>query len=254
MWNQLRTDVPSGMSADTITLKGAHGDQIGAYIVRPQGSGPFPGVVLVHHAPGFDELYLEFTRRFAQHGYNAVCPDLYCRLGHGRPDEVTEKMRAAGGIADQQVVDDCVAAATFLKALPTSSGKVGIIGTCSGGRHAMVVGSKSKEFSAIGDLWGGGVVMQTSDLNPKRPVAPIDMTKDVNAPVLGIFGNDDKSPTPEQVNQHEAELKKHGKTYEFHRYDGAGHGFFYYHRPAYRAEAATDGWEKVFAFFAKHLS
>jgi carboxymethylenebutenolidase len=76
----------------------------------------------------------------------------------------------------------------------------------------------------------------------------------VNAPVLGIFGNDDKSPTPEQVDQHEAALKQLGKTYEFYRYDGAGHGFFYYHRPAYRAEAATDGWEKVFAFFAKYLS
>jgi carboxymethylenebutenolidase len=118
----------------------------------------------------------------------------------------------------------------------------------------MVVGSKTKELAAIADLWGGGVVMQPSDLNPKRPVAPIDMTKDVTAPVLGIFGNDDKSPTPEQVDQHEAELKKHGKTYEFHRYDGAGHGFFYYHRPAYRAEQATDAWEKVFAFFAKYLS
>jgi carboxymethylenebutenolidase len=55
------------------------------------------------------------------------------------------------------------------------------------------------------------------------------------------------------VNQHEEELKKHGKTYEFHRYDGAGHGFFYYDRPAYRQEQAVDGWKKVFAFLEKHL-
>ncbi|MFC7540287.1 dienelactone hydrolase family protein [Siccirubricoccus deserti] len=44
-------------------------------------------------------------------------------------------------------------------------------------------------------------------------------------PLLGLFGNDDRAPSPEQVDQHEAELKKHGKNYEFHRYDGAGHGF-----------------------------
>lgn len=163
-------------------------------------------------------------------------------------------MRDQDGVPDQQVVDDCVAAMKWLKALPTGNGKVGIIGTCSGGRHVMVVAGKTKGFDAVADLWGGGVVMQSSELNSKRPVAPIDMTKDVSAPVLGIFGNDDKSPTPEQVDQHEAELKKHGKSYEFHRYDGAGHGFFYYHRPAYRAEQAVDGWEKVFAFFAKHLS
>ena len=53
---------------------------------------------------------------------------------------------------------------------------------------------------------------------------------------------------------HEAELKRHGKTYEFHRYDGAGHGFFYYHTPMYRPEQAMDGWEKVFAFFGRRLS
>ena len=108
-------------------------------------------------------------------------------------------------------------------------------------------------FDAVADLWGGGVVMDATQRSGKRPVAPIDYTKDLRAPLLGIFGNDDKSPSPEQVDQHEAELKKQGKTYEFHRYDGAGHGFFYYHRPSYRAEQATDGWEKVLAFFAEHL-
>ena len=51
----------------------------------------------------------------------------------------------------------------------------------------------------------------------------------------------------------EAELKKHGKNYEFHRYDGAGHGFFYYDRPMYRVEQALDGWKKCFEFFGKHL-
>ena len=96
--------------------------------------------------------------------------------------------------------------------------------------------------------------MEASDLTPKLPVAPIDLTKDLEAPLLGLFGNEDKSPTPAQVDRHEDELKKHGKTYEFHRYDGAGHGFFYYDRPMYRAEQAVDGWSKIFAFFAKHLA
>jgi dienelactone hydrolase len=48
-------------------------------------------------------------------------------------------------------------------------------------------------------------------------------------------------------------LKRHGKAYEFHRYDSAGHGFFYYQTPMYRSEAAMDGWEKVFSFFGRHL-
>ncbi|MGH8057649.1 MAG: dienelactone hydrolase family protein, partial [Candidatus Entotheonellia bacterium] len=53
--------------------------------------------------------------------------------------------------------------------------------------------------------------------------------------------------------QHEAALKQHGKNYEFHMYPGAGHGFFYYDRPAYRQEQAVDGWKKIWAFLAKHL-
>jgi len=84
-------------------------------------------------------------------------------------------------------------------------------------------------------------------------VAPIDYTASLTAPLLGIFGNDDKHPTPEQVDLHEAELKRHAKSYEFHRYDGAGHGFFYYFAPMYRPEAAMDGWAKIFSFFGQQL-
>ena len=104
------------------------------------------------------------------------------------------------------------------------------------------------------ELWGGRVVMSKEELNPKQPTSPIEFTKNLSCPLLGLFGNEDRSPTPEQVNQHEAELKKHGKNYEFHRYDGAGHGFFYYDRPAYRIEQALDGWQKVWAFLHKHLA
>ena len=96
--------------------------------------------------------------------------------------------------------------------------------------------------------------MSREDLSSKRPVAPIDYTKDLPCPILGLFGEEDSSPSPEQVAQHEAELKKHGKQYEFHMYPGAGHGFFYYHRPNYRQAQAVDGWQKVFAFLEKHLS
>jgi carboxymethylenebutenolidase len=254
MWNSFNTGAPDGMTASVVSIKGANGDEIHAYTARPEGKGPFPGVVLIHHMPGWDELYREFTRRFAQHGYNAICPDLYCRAGHGRPDEVTAKVRADGGVPDAQVAADMAAGLGWLNALPTTTGKVGIIGSCSGGRHAVMTASTVKGFDAVADLWGGGVVMQSSDLTPKRPVAPIDMTANLSGPLLGIFGNDDKSPTPDQVDQHEAALKKAGKDYEFHRYDGAGHGFFYYDRPSYRTEQAVDAWGKVWAFFAKHLA
>lgn len=253
MWNSFRTDGQVSISTEIITMVGGNGDQIHVYVARPRGDGPFPGIVLAHHMPGWDEIYQEFAERLARHGYNVICPDLYCRFGHGLPDDVTAKARAEGGAIDDLVVADCRASMEWLKALPNSNGKVGIMGTCSGGRHALLVASRVKGFDAVADLWGGGVVMAADQLTPQRPVAPIDYTRDLDAPLLGLFGNDDQSPTPEQVDTHEAELKRLGKNYEFRRYDGAGHGFFYYHTPMYRQAQAMDGWNRVFAFFVKNL-
>jgi carboxymethylenebutenolidase len=210
--------------------------------------------VAVHHLPGWDEFYREFSDRLARHGYSVICPDLYSRYGHGTPDDVAAKVRAEGGVPDDSVVADCAAALTWLKAQPGSNGKAGIIGTCSGGRHALLTASRVSGFDAVADLWGGGVVAAKEQLSPAQPVAPIDYTADLEAPLLGLFGNDDRHPTPAQVDLHEAELRRHGKAYEFYRYDGAGHGFFYYQSPMYRPEQAMDGWGKVFDFFARQLS
>jgi len=253
LWNQYDTGAYQGMIAETTTIQGHNGDTIGAYFARPTGPGPYAGVVLVHHMPGWDEYYRETARRFAQHGYLTICPDLYSRFGHGTPDDVTAIARSKGGPADDVVVGDLEAGMKFLKAQPNSNGKVGITGTCSGGRYTFLTACRTTGFSAAVECWGGAVVMTPDQLNEQRPVAPIDYTKDLSCPLLGFFGNDDQSPSPDQVNQHEAELKKQGKNYEFHRYDGAGHGFFYYDRPAYRQQQAMDAWGKLFAFFEANL-
>ncbi len=249
-----QTNMYEGMQVETVTMRGAKGDEINAYFAKPLGAGRFPGMVVIHHAPGWDEWYRECTRRFAHHGYMAISPNLYFRDGHGTPEDVGAKARAAGGVADEQVLGDVEGAMKFLRAQPNLNGKVGVFGTCSGGRQAFLAACRLKGLDAAVECWGGRVVASKEELTPKQPVAPIDYTKDLSCPLIGLFGNDDKSPTPEQVNQHEAELKKHGKHYEFHRYDGAGHGFFYYDRPAYRQEQAMDGWKKVWAFLDTHLS
>ncbi|TAK08013.1 dienelactone hydrolase family protein [bacterium] len=243
-----------GMLAETVTMQGAKGDKINAYFAKPLGDGPFAGMVVIHHAPGWDEWYRECTRRFAHHGYMAISPNLYFRDGHGTAEDVGAKVRAAGGVADDQVLGDLEGAMRFLRSLPNLNGKMGVFGTCSGGRHGFLAACRLKGFNAAVECWGGRVAASKEELTPKQPVAPIDYTKDLSCPLLGLFGNEDKSPSPEQVNRHEEELKKQGKSYEFHRYDGAGHGFFYYDRPAYRQEQAVDGWKKIFVFLEKHLS
>ena len=249
----LRTDVYEGLLAETVTLAGANGDWINAYLARPLGPGPFPAMVLAHHMPGWDEWYRQTALKFALHGYITVTPNLYFRAGHGTPEDVAAKVRGVGGISDDQAVGDLAGAMQYVRSLPYSNGRVGVFGTCSGGRHAYLAACRAPGFDAVVDCWGGRVVMPPDQLTPKTPVSPVKYTKDLSCPLLGIFGNEDGNPTPEQVDQHEAELKRHGKAYEFHRYDGAGHGFFYEHRPAYRQAQAMDGWEKVWAFLAKYL-
>jgi carboxymethylenebutenolidase len=196
------------MTCENVTLKDDKGIPITAYVAKPSGPGPFPGVVLVHHLPGWSEFYIETTRRFAHHGYLTICANLYERAGQGDPDDVAAKVRADGGIADAQVVGDTEAAVKWIRAQPSHNGKVGIFGSCSGGRHAFIYACQRTDVDACAELWGGRVVMGKEELNAKTPVAPIDMTKDLCCPLLGIFGNDDRAPSPEQVNQHEAELKK----------------------------------------------
>ncbi len=248
------TDMYEGMLAETATYRGANGDVINAYYARPLGPGPFPGVVVIHHMPGWDEWYREATRKFAHHGYAAISPNLYARAGHGTPEDVAASVRAEGGVADDQVVGDLAGALEFLRSLPNSNGKVGVFGTCSGGRHAYLAACRVPGFAAVVDCWGGRVVMGKEELTPKQPVSPLDYTADLACPLLGLFGEEDRSPTPEQVAQHEQVLKQHGKAYEFHMYPGAGHGFFYYDRPNYRQAPAVDGWGKIWVFLGKWLA
>ena len=249
-----QTDMYQGMLAETTTVQGHNWDSIGAYMAKPLGPGPFPGMVLIHHAPGWDEWYREAARRYAHHGYVAISPNLYHRAGHGDPNEIGAKVRESGGIPDAQALGDIEGSMRFLRTLPYLNGKVGVFGTCSGGRLTFLSACRIQGFDAAVECWGGRVVASGDDLTANQPVAPFDYTADLSCPLLGLFGNEDQAPTPEQVNLHEEELKKHNKTSEFHRYDGAGHGFFYYDRGAYRQEQAVDGWNKIFDFLGKNLA
>jgi carboxymethylenebutenolidase len=210
MWNQLQTDAYEGMIAETVLLKGHNGDSVNAYYARPLGPGPFPGVVWVHHAPGWDEYTRECVRRLAQHGYAAIAPNLYSRFGHGATEDVTARMRGAGGNSDANVIGDSAAAQQFLRAQPYASGKVGIIGPCSGGRHATLVACSTQGWDAVVDLWGGRVVQ--AEITENMPVSPITLTSELTAPLLGIFGNEDRNPSPEQVNSTRRSSRSTGRT------------------------------------------
>jgi carboxymethylenebutenolidase len=155
-------------------------------------------------------------------------------------------------VPDERLVGDVAGAVTWLKNLSNSNGKVATIGYCSGGRQSWLAAGSLPLNAAI-VCYGAFIVGQVPEGMPPRP--PLgDLAASMSGPILGLWGNDDSYPTPEQVDEIEGLLKAAGKPYEFHRYDGAGHAFFSVDRPSYRPEAAVDGWEKIWAFLATNLA
>jgi carboxymethylenebutenolidase len=242
------------LTAETITITAGNGDEIQAYSARALDEAPRGGVVVIHHLPGYDDGTKEIARRFAYHGYNAVIPNLYWRQAPGAsPDDAAATARAQGGIPDEQLVNDVAGAVAYLKGLPNSNGKAGTIGYCSGGRQSFLA-AVSLDLDAAVDCYGAFVTGKLPEGFPLKVTTLVDKTPNLSCPLLGLFGAEDAHPSPAEVDELEEALKAAGKTYEFHRYQGAGHGFFSVNRPAYNIEAANDGWQRIFDFYGKYLS
>jgi carboxymethylenebutenolidase len=240
------------LSATTVQIAGANGDQIEAYLARPDGDGPRGGIVVIHHMPGYDRATKEMARRFAELGYDAICPNLYFREAPGAsPDDAAATARAQGGVPDERLVGDVSGAADYLRALPSSNGKVGVIGYCSGGRQS-VLAACNLDLDAAVDCYGAFVTGTPPETFPMRKNL-VDQLPNLRSPLLGLFGAEDKYPSPEQVAELRQILTDNGKTFEFHSYDNAGHAFFAVDRPSYRVAAANDGWERIEAFYGQYL-
>jgi carboxymethylenebutenolidase len=242
------------LSARTVRITAADGDEIEAYAATPSGDGPRGGVVVIHHLPGYDRATKEIARRFAELGYDAVCPNLYSRQAPGAdPDDAAATVRAQGGITDDQLVSDVGGAAAYLRSLPSSNGKVGVIGYCSGGRQSVLAACRLDLDAAV-DCYGAYVTGIPPEGWPLKVGPLYDVLANLSCPLLGLFGNDDSHPSPEHVRELDQLLRGHGKDFEHTSYDGAGHAFFAVERPSYRAEAAADGWQRIAAFYGRHLS
>ena len=243
------------LTATTITITGAGGDVVEAYLARPDdGAAARGSVVVIHHMPGYDTSTKEIVRKFAAHGYAALMPNLYHREAPGAsPDDAAAVARANGGVPDERLVGDVSAAADYLRALAGSNGKVGVIGYCSGGRQSFLAAC-SLQLDAAVDCYGACIVNPPPAGIPLKVAPIVGLAKDLSCPLLGMFGADDKYPPPDETAELSKVLDDLGKPHEFHTYDGAGHSFFSVDRPAYRPEAATDGWQKIWDFYGRYLA
>jgi len=242
------------IQAQTVTFTGHGGDEIQGYAARPLSDASRGGVVVIHHMPGYDEWSKEVVVKFAMHGYSAVMPNLYWREApNASSDDAAAAARAQGGVPDERLVGDVDGAIRYLNGLEHANGRIGVIGHCSGGRQTFLAAC-SLDLDAAVDCYGAFVVNDPPEGSGFKMRSLLGIADNLSCPLLGLFGNDDKFPAPDEVATLDAELTRLGKDHEFHGYDGAGHAFFAYDRPSYRQDAAVDGYEKIFAFFGKHLA
>ena len=243
--------------SETVTITGHEGDAIEAYSARPLRPGPVGGVVVIHHLPGYDRQSKEFTRSLAVGGFNAVMPNLYSREAPGAdPDDAVAAARQQGAIPipDERVVAEVEGAIAYLKGLPNANGKIGVIGHCSGGRQSFLA-AVSLPLDAAVDCYGGFVVGEPPAGHPLAGWQPIvTRTPSLSCPLLGLFGKEDKFPSPEHVAELEQALREAGKTYEFHSYDGANHGFMQVDSARYDPQSAVDAWGKILDWFGRYLA
>lgn len=241
------------LSARTVMIPGASGEQIEAYLAIPDGNQMRGGVVVIHHMPGYDRATKEIVRRFAEMGYDAVCPNLYWRdAPNASPDDAAATARANGGVPDERLLGDVGGAATYLRGRPQANGKVGVIGYCSGGRQS-VLAACHLDLDAAVDCYGAFVTGTVPEGFPLQVKNLVDQLPNLRCPLLGLFGADDHYPSPEQVAELDQILDANHKDHEFHSYEGAGHSFFSVDRPAYSVAAANDGWERIADFYGRHL-
>lgn len=216
------------------------------YLALPEAPPRAPGVVVCMHAPGVDPFIRGIADRLAQSGFAAIAPDLYHRDPLPQDDGLTKMKR----LLDEQILEDLAAATQHLQGRPeVDPGRIATIGFCMGGRIAYLHATADPKLRAAVVFYGGNIMIPWGE-GP----SPFDRSAAIQCPVLGLFGEEDKNPSPDDVEKIDAELTRLGKPHEFHSYPGAGHAFLNDTRPTYRPEAAADAWDKCLKMLRQNLS
>jgi carboxymethylenebutenolidase len=223
-------------------------------------------VIVIHHGPGVEKFIEDRVENLARQGYLAIAPDLYHRqtsAAAGVSSAAAGVSSAAAGVSedgdpltrigrlrDPEVINDVNAAVNYARRLKdTQLGDVGIIGFCMGGRVAYLMAASKPVFKAAAVFYGGDI-MKAWGNGP----TPFELTPYIHCPILGFFGAEDANPSPADVDKIAAQLDRYRKTYEFHRYPEAGHGFLNFTNPAvYREGPGRDAWDKLLPFLQRNL-
>ena len=227
------------------------GGTMPVYYARPAAAGPFPTVLVIQEVFGVHEHIKDVCRRLAKLGYLAVAPELYFRQGD--PSKLADLgslfREIVSKVADAQVMADLDATVAWATAMGKSyASRLAITGFCWGGRITWLYAAHNPNLKA-GIAWYGRL---TGDYGPMTPRHPMDVAKDIKAPVLGLYGGADQGIALSSVEDMQAELESAKVKTEFVVYPDAPHGFHADYRPTYREGPAKEGWTRLQEWLKRH--
>jgi carboxymethylenebutenolidase len=227
-------------AADGKSVSYKSGDEtVQGIVYTPAGKGPFPAIIVIHEWWGLNDWIKDQASQLADQGYEALAIDLYRGKVATTADEAHEIMR---GVPDDRAKRDLHAAFDYLAAQPNvKKNRIGAIGWCMGGGYSLDVALDEPALAA--DVINYGHLATDQDAIAK-----------INAPILGLFGGQDRGITPDDVHKFEAAMKKAGKKIDVKIYDDAGHAFENpNNKDGYRPADAVDAWKRTKDFLAENL-
>ena len=222
------------------------------YEARPASGKDHPIVLVVSEVWGVHEYIKDTTRRFAKAGFYAVAPELFVREGGvGHLTNIQEIVKIVSSQKREQTLGDIKATIDWARTRPNvKPAAAGVTGFCWGGGTTIQVAATNPDVKAA-VAWYGPVGRPYQGAS--GPVTGFDVAKDIKVPFLGLFGETDKNPPPEDARKFGEMVKHHNPNVEIVVYPGAGHAFHADYRPSYNKAAADDGWNRCVAWFNKYL-
>ena len=245
------TTPADGLTAGEVKVKTKDGKEMAAYRAMPATGQGFGTILVVQEIFGVHAHIADLCRRFAKAGYYAIAPELYFRQGDPKGYTEIPKLisEVVAKVPDEQVMGDLDAAAAFAKGEgKADTAKLGVTGFCWGGRIVWLYAATNPGLKA-GVAWYGRVVGEATPLTPKHPV---DIAKELKAPVLGLYGGADTGIPNDTVDKMREALKAGSPAAQKSRidtYPDTPHGFNADYRPSFRKDQAEDAWKKALAWF-----
>jgi carboxymethylenebutenolidase len=225
-------------TSDVIVPRANNKGVMDSFLAKPDGTGPFPGMIVIHEIFGLNDNIRQISQEFAGQGYAALAVDLFSNR-----NRALCMMQIFHGMLfrplNNSMLDDLNSAFDFLKQVQgVDANRIGAVGFCMGGAYALQMAITAKGMKAASVFYGA---------NPK----PLDAVAQA-CPIMGSYP--DKDFTTKAAHELEASLVNYDIPHDIKIYENTQHSFYSQQRTPFEVEASKDAWQRMLKFFGEHLN